>query len=328
MLVSLIVPGYNVEKYISNCLTSILKQTYREIEVVVVNDGSTDNSRQICAEFAAKDQRVILVDKPNGGLADARNVGIDHARGEYLAFIDSDDFIAPNFVEALLATFEADETIEVAVSAFYLTDDRNQDYEVAQVEATPRISGRDLIARMLRCDGTGWHYVIAWNKLYRSTVFTSQRYDVGRVYEDDFISHRLFYDIPAVAIIDVPLYHYVHRHDSIMQSGLTDAMAQDFLDLCTIKLRWFEEHEDEALARATKRKLLDWVLEEPTRHGQLLSPAVWRRIQRTYRDFYSPGTYLGDARHLGLSFLGYLNLQFVVVFRSLLSPIKHLLKRG
>ena len=105
-LISVIVPVYNVEAYLERCVDSILKQTYKELEIILVDDGATDSSGELCDQLAKKDDRIIVIHKKNGGLSDARNAGIDASRGEYLSFIDSDDFIHPMFMEVLLQLCE------------------------------------------------------------------------------------------------------------------------------------------------------------------------------------------------------------------------------
>ncbi|WP_461215359.1 glycosyltransferase family 2 protein [Lacticaseibacillus sp. GG6-2] len=315
-------PVYNVEHFLPRCLDSVLAQTHREIEVVVVNDGSSDQSLSICNQYAIKDQRVRVVDKPNGGLSDARNAGIAHATGDYLAFVDGDDYLSPDFIAKLLVPFQRPET-QVSVCAFYLTTQAWQDYEICHVKPDRLISGRDLIAEMLRREDGG-HYVIACNKLYRQDVFATVRYDVGRHYEDDFISARLFYDLDAITVIDEPLYHYVQRDGSIMQSALTDTKAADYVDLCLEKIAFFTQRQDQALVIAAKQKLLYWAVDEATRSAQSLSPQMKQRIQQTYRQLYTRALCRGDLRFQVLGFMGNVDLRTIRAFRSLVQPFKRL----
>ena len=116
--ITVIVPVYNVENYLNKCLDSILKQTYQNLEIIVVNDGSTDNSGTICQEYAQKDNRIVYIEKDNGGLSDARNAGLDRMTGSYVTFVDSDDWIEQDYVEVLynkLTEYQAD----IAVGNYY-----------------------------------------------------------------------------------------------------------------------------------------------------------------------------------------------------------------
>ena len=322
MLVSIIIPVYNVEAYLGECLDSVLKQTHHDLEVLVVNDGSSDGSLAVAQTYAQADPRVRIIDKPNGGLSDARNAGIAAATGDFLAFIDGDDYISPDFVAQLLAPLK-DATIAVSVCAYFLTSEAGDDYEICHVDPASRISGRELLKRMLQRD-SGWHYVIACNKLYRREVFATTRFEVGRHYEDDFISAPLFNALPAVAVIDQPLYHYVQRTGSIMKSALTDVKAADYLDLCLGKIAFFEAHEDPELVNATKRKLIEWILDEPTRRGQALTAPMQRRIQQVFRQVFATALYPDETRFRVLGMIGRVDLRLLSGFRKVLAPVKHL----
>ena len=163
-MVSVIVPVYNVELYLVDCLESICKQSYRNLEIIVVNDGSIDNSLHICYEFARKDSRIQVIDKPNGGLSDARNSGLTVCKGEYICFIDSDDVIHKDFVSILFNSI-ADGDICMCYFTRFYNDVIPDDQSIAEVSAE-EFSG-DFVNQNLYDEKFDVNAITVWNKLYR-----------------------------------------------------------------------------------------------------------------------------------------------------------------
>lgn len=215
-MISVVVPVYNVEKYVAECVDSIVNQTYKDLEIILVDDGSTDNSGAICDELAGKDERIKVIHKTNGGLSDARNAGIDIAKGEYISFIDSDDYIHPQMLELLLHTsLKIDSDISVCLFAsvgetekrsFQTIDDNTISVSTYSENRLSEIYNNNLIT------------VVAWNKLYKKSLFNSIRYAYGKIHEDEFIIHELLFAASKVAYIDTELYFYRTRSNSIMQN--------------------------------------------------------------------------------------------------------------
>lgn len=211
-LISVIVPVYNVEPYLCRCVDSILRQTYRNLEIILVDDGSTDQGGKICDEYARKDPRVIVVHQENGGLSVARNTGIDRAKGEYLSFVDSDDFIDERMLEVLYADLRA---AGAEVSAIeYQTFEREEELKPEE-NLTPMqtMTGEEAIRRVLISNGIE---DFAWNKLYKKSLFDRIRYPEGRVFEDLGTTYRLLECCRTVAYRPAKLYFYYQRQDSIL----------------------------------------------------------------------------------------------------------------
>lgn len=211
--VSIIVPVYNVEVYLERCVKSIINQTYTNIEILLVDDGSTDKSGILCDEFAECDERIAVFHKENGGLSDARNYGIDRAAGEYLIFVDSDDYIHPQMVEAL---YKAQNITDADVTACDYTRDIDviskihiEDYSLLGI----RTFDRDEAMNSVSANGI---HVMAWNKLYKKKLFENIRYPKGRIHEDEWILHHLLWECEKVAVISEKLYFYTYRDDSII----------------------------------------------------------------------------------------------------------------
>lgn len=187
--ISVIVPVYNVEKYLPKCIDSIIDQTYGKLDIILVNDGSSDGSSQICDEYAKKDRRIRVIHKNNGGLSSARNAGLDVANGQFIAFLDSDDWIEPEMYEVLLnlsITYNADIS-SCASRNVYLGDTsipQNNEKEKPQV-----YEGDDIIKELLSQDNIRFE---VWNKLWSRKIIGGLRFKVGQVSEDVFWDRKLF----------------------------------------------------------------------------------------------------------------------------------------
>ena len=200
-LVSIIVPVYNVERYLPKCLESLKNQTYETIEIIIVDDGSTDDSGKICDDFAKEEKRARVFHKKNGGLSSARNYGIKKAKGEYVCLVDSDDYVKTEFVERMLNSV-SNEKIDVVVCGYNGSAPR-------PVTLTGREATIKLLTRQENLD------IIAWNKMYKRELFDSVSYPKGMNYEDNLTTYKLLSKARRVAYIGESLYEYVERGESI-----------------------------------------------------------------------------------------------------------------
>lgn len=218
---SVIVPVYNVEKYIKHCVDTILTQTYTNLEVILVDDGSKDSSGIICDEYARKDERIVVIHKENGGLSDARNAGIDVSTGDYLAFIDSDDYIDVTMFQTMIESLEATDS-DIALCNFdyvdemgNLIDEKNEGIRVISEELTSQQALDKL------CKAFNSYYVIACNKIYKKDIFKELRFRKGKVHEDEFIVHEVFERMKKMICLETPFYKYVQRGNSISNANYT-----------------------------------------------------------------------------------------------------------
>ena len=214
-LISIIVPCYNVEKYLQKCVDSILNQTYRNIEVILVDDGSTDSTPQMCDEFLEKDERVKVIHKANGGLSDARNVAIDCFKGEYVTFIDSDDYVALDFVETLfglIAKYNADMSVMWA-NMFYEGTEPIEDIEDKEEHVIKVFNSDESLIDMFYQKSFD---TSAWGKLYHKGMFQDGiRYPKGWIYEDLPTTYRFMQKAKKVVFTDKKGYYYLLRNNSI-----------------------------------------------------------------------------------------------------------------
>lgn len=229
MKVSVIVPVYNIEKYLSKCVESVLGQTYGNFELILVDDGSTDSSGNICDCFSEQDKRIIVIHKKNGGLSSARNAGLDIAKGEYVIFVDGDDYVDSKMIETLLKA-SMDYDVNLVMCNYVHVDEKGNQVGISElrIEKPELLSSDEMLDRVSK----GWTFgVIAWNKIYRRELFNSIRYPVGKISEDEFISHRIMATTKKAVIIPTVLYYYTLREGSITKSGFTIKQTDSFYAL-------------------------------------------------------------------------------------------------
>ncbi len=212
-LISVIVPIYNVEKYLPRCVDSILNQSYKNLEVILVDDGSPDNSPKICDEYAKQDNRIKVVHKQNGGLSDARNAGMEVATGEYVSFIDSDDWVDADFISELYKGIKSG--ADVAECATRLFDDNDNTLSTRGSKES-KISRDDALAKLITEDGV---YQTVWNKLYKKSQIDELPFAVGKYHEDDFWTWKVFLKIDNLYLCEKPMYNYLQRSNSIIGSS-------------------------------------------------------------------------------------------------------------
>lgn len=215
-MISVIIPVYNVKGYINKCLQSIVSQSYENLEIILIDDGSTDGSGEICDEWRIKDERIKVIHKNNGGLSDARNAGIDIANGEFIAFIDSDDYILPDYFSYLfdLAT---QNNADLSVCQLITVDEEDNYIGIGGKSVDTVIEGEvECMKAFLKDPAID---TTAWRKLYRKELFDSGiRYPVGKYHEDVFTTYKIIALCKRIVIGSKPLYAYRQRAGSIQNS--------------------------------------------------------------------------------------------------------------
>ena len=224
-LISIIVPVYNVEKYLEKCINSIINQTYKNLDIILINDGSTDNSGKVCDKFKSKDSRIKVIHKENGGLSDARNAGLKIANGEYIGFVDSDDYIAPDMFETLYNLTQK-YNAEISIVSFYEiyntktigVRDSRQLQQMNKIEAI----------KELLLDSKIQSY--AWNKLFKKNLFENLKFPTDKNFEDIATTLLLFEKANKIVLFEDPKYYYLRRDDSIV--GVRNYKTyKDYLDV-------------------------------------------------------------------------------------------------
>lgn len=212
--ISIIVPVYNVERYLTKCLLSIINQTFKDIEIILIDDGSTDESGKICDDFAKKDRRIRVIHKENGGLSSARNKGLDLANGEYIGFVDSDDLISTNMYEILLKYLKLYNT-DIAIGGF--TNNKSNLFNGKEIKNKNILYVKDnVLLYYLKNDG---HSV--WRRLYKRELFKNVRFELGEINEDVLASYEVMKKCKSVVVIKENLYFWNLEPTSISRSPLS-----------------------------------------------------------------------------------------------------------
>lgn len=215
--VSIIIPVYNISEYIEECVKSLWNQTYNQLEIILINDGSTDNSGNICDELASKDKRIISVHKKNGGISEARNAGIDLASGEYLFFLDGDDYLENNTIEVLVHILEKN---KADISAIL---------KVGHSRITDEViigSSETMLYHLLNIPA-----VEMWGKLYKKNLFDNIRFPIGKKHEDLYILPTVIFGAEKIVVYHKGLYNYRVREDSIM-GKLRNGDIKELVECC------------------------------------------------------------------------------------------------
>ena len=239
--ISVIVPVYNVEQYLERCVDSIINQTYTNLEIILVNDGSTDNSGKLCDELAKKDKRIRVIHKENGGLSDARNRGVDEAESDLVGFIDSDDYIDRDMYEILLKNLNNTDA-DLSMCALYDVYNNTPEAQVTNKE-TWKLSSEQAIKMVMEAKILS---VTAVNKLYRKSLFTDLKFEVGKIAEDAFIMIKLLDKCEKIVATNEKKYYYVHRENSIT----TQKFSTKFLNV----IEAYEQNSNIILEKYPKLK--------------------------------------------------------------------------
>ncbi|MCR6106816.1 glycosyltransferase [Salipaludibacillus agaradhaerens] len=219
--ISIIVAVYNLSDYLPTCIDSILNQSFKEFELLLIDDGSTDDSIDICKKYEQVDNRVRLIQKANGGIASVRNCGIREAKGKYIGFVDGDDFIHRDMYHSLLKVIEATSS-DIAVCDFaevYPDDPVPQLNDSGSIANTVVYSSMQALKQLYTKDALTFIY--PWNKLYRKSLFTELKYVEGKNYDDEFIAHKLLYRCKTIAHVNKVGYYYLQRQGSWVRSPFT-----------------------------------------------------------------------------------------------------------
>ena len=235
-LISIVVPIYNVEKYLPKCIESILNQTYKNFELILVDDGAKDNCGKICDEYAQKDNRIIVIHKENGGLSSARNAGIDIAKGEYIGFVDSDDWIQSEMYEKLVYLIE-NYNADIAQCEFI-----NAPYEDIKIQPE-----EEVIKTFTNIEGLNNLYndmyvstVVAWNKLYKTSLFKEIRYPNGKIHEDEGTTYKLIFNAKKIVYTNQKYYYYRQTPNSITNAAFNKKRL-NILDVFDEKIEYMSK---------------------------------------------------------------------------------------
>lgn len=257
-LISVIVPIYNVEAYLERCVRSIQSQTYAKLEIILVDDGSPDGCGELCDRFAKEDNRIRVIHKENGGLSDARNAGLDIAVGEYVVFVDSDDYIAPYFVETLYKVLTETDS-DVAMCSYTVVEDGlGKSFEKFSEQTTYHIYDRQGLLMNLydanHEDAT--YFIVAWNKLYKKALWDNIRFPKGKIHEDEATTYKIYDRCQKGVYIKVPMYGYFTSTSSITRDAFS-VRRLEWMDALNDRIAFFEQKEEHILTACSLRARAD-----------------------------------------------------------------------
>ena len=244
--------------YLEKCVTSIINQSYSNLEIILVDDGATDGSGEICNQFGKLDSRIKVIHKENGGLSSARNAGLDIASGRYIAFVDSDDFIHVKMYENMIYLAQKEDA-DIVACKFQMVEENEDPRNIDEINTFINteydiVTGKDIYSQLwLRDNET----VIQWNKLYKKELFIECRYPLGKYHEDVYVIHRLLEKCKRVVYVGDKLYYYVQRQTSIMHAESCRGI-QDAVEGYEDRIQFFKERELHYEYERTLRMLFDY----------------------------------------------------------------------
>lgn len=260
-LISVIIPVYKVEQYIRKCVDSVIEQTYDNLEIFLVDDGSPDKCGEICDEYARKDKRIIVIHKENGGLSDARNVALDVATGDYVMFVDSDDWIKKETCDFLIRTIQK-QSVDIVCFGLAEILPSGKIAKYIKAEHSRFLTKSEAIRLLVSYGGGVGNY--AWNKIYSRHLFEDVRYPKGKIYEDNGTTYKLFHKANAIYVIDKVCYNYQLRSTSISAIWYKPTAIQARLEMWKGRLEFFKtnypEHVDIQVAQILGEMFIGMVI--------------------------------------------------------------------
>lgn len=328
-LVSILIPVYNVEDHIGRCLTSVAAQSYPDLEIILVNDGSSDRSGEICEAWAEKEPRIRLLHQENRGVSAARNAGLAAASGEWIIQVDSDDYIAPRTVECMIRA--ARETgADMVICDFERGS--HGDYCFSEMQGPPAevIDGVTAISRLYEGNHDALRFGVPWCRLCRKPLYDDIRYPDGKIFEDIYITHKLYDRCRRIAVLDQVLFYYFQRPDSIMNAAF-HMKKLDYLQALVERREFFAARGLYDLERTAYDELLHSLIWEYSRTRDLLNSkpgmdyvtALYRQV---YRKGYASRRYPDETA----GFLAAFNRdpEWIILYWKLRSGLKRIFKRN
>lgn len=257
--VSVIIPAYNVERFIAECVSSVRGQTYKDLEIIIIDDGSTDSTFDICQRLANEDGRIKLVQNNHGGVSRARNAGLDNATGELIVSVDSDDLLVPDMIETLYNKMVDTDADVVVCGCRFITEDGEALYDKCPAGEWV-VSGRDALASQDGKIGANAMLAAPWGKLSKREVYEGKRYREGIVYEDRHLMPYLYYGVKRMAIIPFCGCLYRQRGGSIMHTAPSPERYKTLFEVLNDHVEYYKKMGDIELEHAARKHIADLIL--------------------------------------------------------------------
>lgn len=291
--ISVIIPIYNVEKYLKDCINSVINQTYKNLEIILVDDGATDSSGIICDNYAQKDDRIKVIHKKNGGLSSARNEGMKIATGELISFVDGDDYIASDFYEYLYSIMEKNDADiseaefvripeEIVNNAELIISDKNnqiivKEYIYTNMDALNLLYGINEHEYVKK--------VVVWNKLYKKKLFENIIFPQGKLHEDEFTTYKVLYNAEKIVSSTKYIHGYVQTQKSIMRTEITQKRIDHSLESVETALNFFDEKKLPELKAMIMMRYLDICIELFWKISNELSDSKVQKLEYLRKEY-------------------------------------------
>lgn len=328
-LVSIVIPVYNVETYLERCVASVVGQSYPHLEIILVDDGSTDRCPAICDEWAQKDSRIRVIHQTNGGVSAARNTGLAVASGSYVLQLDSDDYIASYAIEDMMNT--ARETgADLTICDFAKGSDLNYSFSENRSKNAEVVDARTALLRIYIDSTNALKYAAPCFKLYKKELFAGIQYPVGKIFEDIYITHKLLYRCNRIAVLDEPLVYYFQRPGSIVNASFS-MKKLDYLQALVERMEFFAAHELKDLEQITYDELLHSLIWEYSRTRDVLHSRegmdyVTTMFRQLYKKGYSSCRYPGETAPFLAAFNR--NPEWIILYWKLRGKWNRIFKRN
>ena len=294
-LISIIIPIYKAEKYLEKCVRGILNQTYNNLEIILIEDGSPDSSGKICDQLAEEDGRIKVIHKENGGAATARNAGLDAMTGVYVAFVDADDYMEPDYIETLYQTLKV-HNAQVSICSFKTVDEigkaisidklHEEDNWAEQSGTIQILSGNEVILEDLQGH---WEHVAPWGKLYQADLFVGIRYPKWIAYEDEQVFIQVFDKVQKAARNPKKLYYYVQHAGSLMNSSYSEKHRLTYLKMWRERIAFYRDevpHHKELL-NPILQAYVAWNVLYLAMHAHEMTKGEQKELKKEIQHYFS-----------------------------------------
>jgi glycosyltransferase involved in cell wall biosynthesis len=286
--ISIIIPVYNAEKYLDRCISSAAAQSYSEKEILLIDDGSTDQSPRICDRWAEEHKEIRVIHQKNGGVSSARNRGIRESRGDLLVMVDSDDYIAADMLSRMMKIMKETDA-DLVLCGLAKGKEESYAFAVPETASAEVIGPEEALHRIYENRENMLRYVVPWAKLYKKELFQGLQYPVSRIFEDIYLTHQVLYRCRRIAVTDQVLTYYYQHGGSIMNRPF-HAGKLDYLDALEERILFFREKKMEDLAGAALDEYLHALIWEYSRTRDILKDrGASRNIKERFRKWYRKG---------------------------------------
>ena len=327
-LISIILPIYNVEKYLNRAINSVVVQTYKKLEIILIDDGSTDKSSDICDEWKRKDARIQVVHQSNRGLSGARNRGIQEAKGKYIFLLDSDDYVSENVIEILYNQI-INNNVDLAMCGFIKGMEEHYQFGNNDLLKAEIINGETAITRIYKDDVNALKYASACAKLYKRELFDGVEYPEGKLFEDMYTTHKILFKCNKIAVVNLDLVYYYQRQSSIMNTSY-NIKKLDYLQALQERCIFFEANNLKELAKIAYEELMHALIWEYSRTRDILhNKKATQQIVKQYRNYYKLGYSSKRFPHENSTFLFCFNLcpELINIYWKLTGKFKTVLNK-